>query len=476
MTTFINAVLNTPTYSETTNGMAQLDSSMSAIVDLFFAIGASRGKDVSVLFEKALQENAEVALRILQWSRDARGGAGERKIFRDLLVFLEANYPDYIRETRLLLNVPVLGRWDDLLVFQTAEMKARAYALIRDALNGANGLCAKWMPRQGDIAIELRSFLGLSPKDYRKLLVRLTNVVETPMCAREFESIDFSKIPSLALSRYTKAFAKKTPETFAAYKESLTKGKTKINAGAVYPYDVIKQLNASADTVIADQMWKALPNYMTDANVLPLVDVSGSMICSVGGNPNLTCLDVAVSLGLYCSDKNTGVFKDLMLTFSAKPKFVHLNGTLSQKIRQMIDTADWAMNTDLEAALIKILDVAKKNKVSQEEMPKILLILSDMQFDAATRGYSLYDKKNINPTSYEMARALYIEAGYTMPNVVYWNLNAHSGAPVSFIENGTALISGFSPSIMKSVLAADQTKLSPLGIVLETVMVDKYAL
>ena len=472
MVTFAQAAKNTVTEARTWNGMKAQTSTLRETVDLFFKIGASRGKDITAQFERAYQEDPNVALRIAQWVRDVRGGAGERKLFRDVLLHLETYHQDALLDTKILNNVAEIGRFDDLLVFQTPQVRERAFTLIAMALSAGNGLAAKWMPRKGPVAAELREFLQLSPKQYRKLLVRLTNVVETQMCAREFDAINFSHVPSLAMSRYTKAFAKRAPEAFTAYKEALKKGDpkvAKINAGAVYPYDIIKNLRYSRDTTIADAQWEALPDYMTDANVLPLVDVSGSMTCPAGGygsKATFSCLDVAVSLGLYCADKNKGAFKDMFLTFSAKSKIVQLKGTLSQKQAQMEDS-EWGMNTDLHSAFNEILRVATTHRVAEADMPKILLILSDMQFDSCMK----YDNSAI-----EMIRRKYEEAGYQVPNIVFWNLNAADNVPVSFNEKGVALVSGFSPSIMKAVLGADLDSMTPEAIMLKTVMSDRYAL
>jgi hypothetical protein len=194
----------------------------------------------------------------------------------------------------------------------------------------------------------------MSPKRWRKTLVGLTNVVETTMCNREFEAINFNHVPSLAMSRYTKAFAKRAPEQFGAWKEALKKGDpkvAKVNAGAVYPYDIIKTVRYG-DSAVADAQWDALPNFIGDSNVLPLVDVSGSMTCPAGGRNQkgvtTTCLDVAVSLGLYCASKNTGAFKDLFLTFSTTPQFVSLKGSLSQRYNAM-SRSNWSMSTNLQA-------------------------------------------------------------------------------------------------------------------------------
>jgi hypothetical protein len=467
MTTFASAVRGTPVRTTTTNGMAAYTSTNRANTDLFGQLGASRGKDITNLFAQALAENPEYAIRIALWGRDIRGGAGERKLFRDILLQLEKSNPRYLLETNLLNRVPELGRFDDLLIFTNPEVKFLAFSIIRNALESKNGLAAKWMPRKGATAVELRKFLGWSPKFYRKTLVSLTNVVETQMCAREFERINFSHVPSLAMSRYTKAFAKQAPIAFTTFKEKLVKGdKTvKVNAAAVYPYDIIKNLRSSRDTQLVDAQWNALPNFIGDANVLPLVDVSGSMTCSAGGSSAITCLDVAISLGLYCSGKNTGKFKDVFLTFSTSTEFVTVRGSLSERYNTMA-RSNWDMSTNLELALKKILTMAVSNGVPQSEMPGALLIMSDMQFNAAIRSPSA--------TAIEMIRNDYIRAGYTPPAVIFWNINASGNSPVKYDTTGTALISGFSPAIMKSVLSADLKNMTPEGVMLKTIMADKY--
>lgn len=466
--TFKNAVLNTTTEARTANGMKALQSTLNHNVDLFFKIGASRGKNITQEFERAYHEDRETALRILQWARDARGGAGERELYRQVLKFLEKNYRHELLDTKILDNVAELGRWDDLLIFEDREVNEKAFGLIRAALESGNGLAAKWMPRKGITAIKLRDALGWSPKFYRKRLVELTKVVESQMCAKDWNDINFSHVPSLAMSRYSKAFGRNAPEHFTTYKAALQKGEAgvKVNAGAVYPYDITKNV-MRGDAALADEQWKALPNYIGDSMVMPIVDVSGSMTWTTFKGTTLTPLDVAVSLGLYCSDKNTGPFKDLFLTFSEKPKFVHVKGTISQKVRQMTSSDGWGMNTNLHAAFDEILKVAVANKVDPKDMPRMLLIMSDMQFDQCTR----YDDSAL-----KMIQRKYTDAGYTVPVIAFWNLNASDNVPVRFDERGTALISGFSPAIMKSVLSADFDNITPVGIMNKTIGVDRYAI
>jgi hypothetical protein len=334
---------------------------------------------------------------------------------------------------------------------------------------------AKWMPRKGPVAAKLRAFMEMSPKQYRKTLVELTNVVETQMCANEWETIDFGKLPSVASARYQKAFWKRNEQGYKSYIASLQKGEAKINAGAIYPYDVTKSLQRGNADVAVEQ-WKALPNYMegSEDRILPVVDTSGSMGSSAGGNPNVSCMDVSVSLGLYISERNAGAFKDAFVTFSAEPKLQILKGNLRDRFAQL-QRAEWGYNTDLVKVFDLILDQATKHSVSESEMPTKILILSDMEFDSATRSNGWGSKVTTpwNPTAQEMIEQKYADAGYKMPAIVYWNIQSRgNNIPVAFDKTGTALISGFSPSILKSVVKGDIT--SPQGIMDETIMSPRY--
>jgi len=469
MNAFVTAVANQE--ARTANGMKARKSTAKACVDLFYNIGASRGKNITGDFTAAYVENADVALRIAQWARDVRGGAGERQLFRDILVHLEKRDPD--AALALLRKVPEVGRWDDIFVFTDPDLKSAAYTMLGDALRAGNGLAAKWTPRKGKVAAEIRAFFGMTPKQYRKSLVALTKVVETQMCANDWDNINFSHVPSVAARQYKKAFNRHTP-LFAEYVAKLVSGdKTvKVNASAIFPHDVIKGIAHShvkfdkteTDHVIAQ--WEALPNYVGDASIMPIVDVSGSMTCPAGKNTNVRCLDVAVGLGLYLADKNKGVFKDTFLTFSDKPQLVTLKGNIVDKLVQM-SKSDWEMSTNLHAAMDKILSVAVKGNVPASDMPKMLLILSDMQFNQCAR----YDD-----SAMEMIERKFEAAGYSIPQIVFWNLNSSDNVPVKADKSGAALVSGFSPSIMTSLLAADLDQFTPEGIMLKTVMSDRYKL
>tara|TARA_R100001594_G_scaffold22321_4_gene43261 strand:+ start:22402 stop:23835 length:1434 start_codon:yes stop_codon:yes gene_type:complete len=461
--------------TKTQNGMTTNSSSLNHCVNLFFQIGAMRGMDKKRLFakvSKAFNEDPLTTIKIIFWARDVRGGAGERQIFRDCLSWLCDNRKEVLNNNIHLISE--YGRWDDVLTLVGSQnCWYSALDLIKTALENKDGLCAKWMPRKGDKANIIRRYLKLSPKKYRKLLVKLTNVVETKMCAKDWKSIEYSKLPSLASSRYQRAFMKNDEIRYEEYKDSLLDGKTKINASAVYPYDIIKSIKHGGEKVVAQAQWESLPNYMEGISerVLPVVDVSGSMETPAGNNGNVTCMDVSTSLGMYISERNEGVFKNAFITFSSKPQLQLLEGSLTDKLNQL-ERADWGMNTDLQSTFKLILNQAVKHNVPVSEMPTKVLILSDMEFDQAI-SENWDDVSEWNPTAQEMIKGMYEEAGYEMPGIVYWNIQSRQdNVPTRFDEMGTALVSGFSPSIMKTILSCEE--LTPYKMMIETIGSTRY--
>lgn len=480
MSTLLRALQTNDSLTE--NGMATNSTSLNFCVDLFFQIGAMRGQDKTRLinaFTKAFGENPLTAMRLLFWARDVRGGAGERKIFRDIIEYLANNRTEVLGKNLHLVSE--FGRWDDLLVLVGTPLETQALGLISEGLNAKNGLCAKWMPRPNvgnrekkRWANALRKYMGLSPKEYRKLLVDNSNTVEQLMCSREFALIDYSKLPSKAMSDYMKAFKKNDLSRFEAYLSSVEKGEVKINAGAVYPYDIIKNLK-QGNSRGADVQWSALPNYMENNNerVLPLVDVSGSMETAAGNNANVTCMDVAISLGLYISERNVGPFKDAFITFHESPSLEVVKGSLSERYRQMKDSK-WGGSTNLESAFKLILNKAVASKVAPEEMPTMMLILSDMEFNYATGG-NWSRSSSWNPTAQQMIEKMYSDAGYEMPKIVYWNIQSRGddNKPVQFDKNGTALVSGFSPALLTNLLAGKE--MTPLAMMMSVIDSERYA-
>ncbi len=458
----------------TENGMVTNSSSLNDCVNLFFQIGAMRGQDKNRLintFVKAYEENALTAMKILFWARDIRGGAGERQIFKDIITYLATSRTDVMRKNLSLISE--YGRWDDLLSLIGTPLENDALSLIQTALTEGNGLVAKWLPRPNvnnrekkRQASVLRKFLKLTPGLYRKMLAELSTTVEQLMCANEFGKINYSHVPSRAMSDYMRAFGKRDGERFTSFIESVKKGDVKINAGAVYPYDIVKNLKYG-DTNGADAQWNSLPNYLENNNeqFLPVVDVSGSMTCSAGNNPNVTCMDVAISLGLYISERNVGAFKDSFITFSDRPKLQVLSGSLSERFRQL-SRADWEMSTNIERVFTTILDSAVSNNVPQSEMPTMVIILSDMEFNQGTSD-------NWDKTAQEVFESKYADAGYKIPKIVYWNIHARNeNFPVQFNKEGVALVSGFNPSLLTSVLSGKD--LTPYSMMMEVISSERY--
>ena len=465
MNTFASA-LQRPQKTTTTNGMAALDKTGSKVLDFFYQAAARRGNSILGLFTAAYQEDKELALRAAMWLRDVRGGAGERAAYREILTFLEQTSPE---DAVILANkTPEVGRWDDLLVFNTDRMKSYVVNMVKAALAAGNGLCAKWMPRKGATAADLRARLGLTPKTYRKTLVNLSTTVETQMCARDWAGINFSHVPSQAFSIYKNAFHRRQPARFEKFLADVLAKKegVKVNASAIFPHDILSSLNSRNIAAVTAQ-WDALPNYTGKKPILPVVDVSGSMSCPAGSGSSVTCMQVAIALGLYLADKQKNAFEGIVATFSNRPVLYKLKGSIVEKMTQ-ISRSQWDMNTNIQALAVAIVNFGRDNKIADKDMPETVLILSDMQFDAAVQG---------KETAQEMFQRTFLEGGYSVPQIIYWNLNGRYGnAPVAESKFNTALISGFSPSVLTAVMEGDSKELNPYQIMLKKLMSPRYNL
>lgn len=469
MSTFKKAIAKHNNIGLTNNGAITYKSSANSLVDLFFLVGASRGKNITPVFEAAYTQNPEIATRIMLHARDIRQGSGERQLFRDYLVWLEQNDFNILMQIIESGLISELGRFDDYLVLTHTVALEAAFGKIAEALSDPNriGLAAKWMPRQGAMAGKLANYFRLSARNWRKQIVASSNTVEQQMCAKKWSEINFNHVPSLASARYKKAFAKNTPETYKAYMESLVKkdGSAKVNAGAVYPYDIFRSLDHynTQNDVVSQAQWDALPNWLVeDQGIIPIADVSGSMGTAVPGT-SIRMIDVAVSLAAYVALKQEGPFNRVMYKFSSNATLMELKGHSLRQIQKEILGDHYMGSTDLQSAFSNLLSFAIKNRIPQEDMPKILLIISDMEFNQTCDGTD-------NFTAIERK---YAASGYTRPNIVFWNLNGRSGnSPVTFDERGTALVSGFSPSIMKNIVS--NKSVTPESMMLQTVMNPRY--
>lgn len=448
----------------TENGMPTHSTSGMSLVDMFFKMGGSRNLSESALVEmfvKALGESKSHALKMIFYNRDIREGQGERKSFRIFWKYLCHNYPDIARNN--IENVPFFGRWDDLLESLKSPIGKEVADYILFALKSGDKLCAKWMPRENKslkkFALLLMNFWEMSPKDYRQLLAGNTQVVENLMCENKWGEIKYEQVPSIAIKKYRKAWYRHDEERYQNWLNSLEKGESKINAGAIFPHDIVKPLltysTEKNEKVQLQEQWKRLPDYVGELDFIPVCDVSGSM----SGLP----MEVCISLGLYLSERNKSRFKNHVITFSQSPKLILLKGlTLYDRIMELV-RINWVMNTNLEAVFKLILFQAREWNLPQTEMPEYLIIMSDMQFDSCVTNYS--------DTAFEMISSVYSEAGYEMPRIIFWNLRTSSGVPVKFDQKGTALVSGFSPSVMMSLLSGE---MNPLRIMFNTLNKERY--
>ncbi len=484
----IDAAQSNDTFTE--NGALTNSTSGSGLLDFFFTAGAMRTADdqrIIQKFRKALGDNPLLAMKTLFWLRDIRSGAGERRVFRVICTWLANENPEYLQKN--LVHVANFGRFDDLVHIYsnttTKRIKDEIIKILYSSLLDRNALCAKWMPRKGRVATALRKDIAsymengqrLTPKIYRIWISSLSSTVEQQMCSKKWDEINFNTTPSVALSRYKKAFHKHSSERFTAWVESLKKndGTAKINAGAVYPYDIIHSLNNSsyaAEKNMCNEQWKALPNYLADSTVkfLPVVDVSGSMDCPAGKNSSVTCMDVAISLGLYISERNQSIFKDAFVTFSSNPTMEYIKGSNLQSRYDQLARAHWSMSTNIIGVFELLLNAAKRNLLTQDDMPTTILILSDMEFDNCAGGP--YDSIR-NTTAYNKLGQMYADSGYFIPNIVFWNIQSRQeNVPVKVNDIGVALVSGFSPSILTSLLKGT---LNPMQIFLNTIEKEIYS-
>ena len=479
MNRFINAMGN-GNMSYTENGALTFKSTKSAIVDFFFHGAALRNEKninrINDLFLSAFTEDPTTALRILFYITDIRGGQGERRIFRTILQKLAMNEPEWVSKNLHL--IPEYGRWDDLFVLLNTNIANSVINFIKKQLledltnyhkSKSVSLLAKWMPSENAsskttklLAKDIMNLLGYTPRNYRKVLSMLReaiNVVECKLSAKELYKIDYSKVPSNASLKYKNAFMKKDTERYRAYIESVRKGEVKINTSTLYPYDLIHKLFTYNYDNTIDTMWNNLPDYVDNLCGLVVADTSGSMTCC-----NNKPLEVSISLAMYIAERNKNeAWKDYFITFSSVPRLQKIEGnTLLEKIRS-VNLGDIA-TTDLQAVFNLILDRANNYKVPQEDMPKILLIVSDMEFNQACRSNTL--------TNFEVAKLQYRAAGYEMPTVVFWNVaSRNNNSPVTIDETGAILISGCSPVTLKYAL---DSCACPMDMVYNVTESDRY--
>lgn len=437
--------------TRTDNGCLTNSTTLNDCLDYFAIVGT---QDVWLdYFDCAYKENPIVALRILFWSRNCRGGAGRRKHFQNVMSYLQETRPDVF--SKLVDLIPEYGYWKDVFTLHITE---EVLELIKTNLLADNqsSLCAKYMPRKGAWFNALRTYMGLTPKELRKLLVERTKVVEQQMCAKQWSEIEYAHVPSKAGMMYSNAFRRHDGERYSKFIDDVNNGVAKVNASVLYPHELFRAYEMrSIRTDAIKAFWDNLPNYMTNTNkrILPVCDTSGSMY-SNGRMP----LYVSVGLGCYISERNKGIFENQFITFSENPIVQRLQGDIIDRF-EMLKAAKWGYNTDLYKVFERILTIATENNLSPNEMPTTILIISDMQFDMGVK---------INKTMYENVKELYHESGYDLPEIIFWNVvGDKNNYPATKYDYKVGLVSGYSPSILKSILKGEV--ISPIELMLETV-------
>ena len=484
-------------YTRTLNGAKTHGSTGDACLDFFAVAGGMRYRrpaDQINLFERAYIEAPELAMKLLFHLRDIRGGMGERKLFRTLLRHVARIWPESARK-----NVPYIaefGRWDDLLCLLGTPAQREAVQAIKVQLaedeaalkrreagdEGAHiSLLAKWLPsdntsspRTRKAAACLIRALGMEQREYRRLVTALRariGLTERQLTAKKPEKVNYEAVPAQAMLKYRSAFERNDGERFSEYLLGVCEGEKKLNAGTLFPYEVLRPFfegeywgrgNAKGTDAL-EVLWDHLPGAVGNVNAISVVDTSGSMYCNRG--PLMPAL-ISQAMGLYCAERCEGVFQNHMITFESTPHLVEVHGaTLRDKLKY-IGSLPWGWSTNLEAVFDLILNTAVKYRAKQAEMPQVLYIFSDMEFNCAMR--------NADKTVYENARERFERAGYQMPAVVFHNVNSwQMQTPVTAHTRGTALTSGASTHALGHKFDGNVT---PMEHMLRVLNGERYAM
>ncbi len=449
------------TYTE--NGALTYVSTQSECLDLFATIGALRNasdEDIITRFIRAYAEDADLAMKMLFFARDIRGGLGERRTFKVILKYLASAEPESVKKN--IENVAEYGRYDDLMALLGTPVEKEVMAYIEKTLkadieelaeNGENAnvsLLAKWLPSVNTSnketvrnAKKIAKALEMSDAKYRKTISMLRaqiKIIENNLRMKDY-SFDYAKQPSKALFKYRQAFIRNDWERYQSFINKAESDPAVLHTGTLTPYDVIapvirREQITEDERRVMNATWNALPNFAGSENALVVVDGSGSMYWGYNTLPAA----VAQSLGIYFAERNTGAFRNHFITFSTNPRLIEIKGRdIVEKVRYCMEFNE-CNNTDIEKTFKLMLKTAVENKLSQADIPEKLYIISDMEFDSCAG--------NAEATNFEHAKATYAKYGFKLPQIVFWNVNGRSKQqPVKMNEQGVALVSGCSPQI-----------------------------
>lgn len=451
-----------------TKGSEYYASTYDSNLDVFTMLSRyTSPKEIIRLFNNALNENEDLALANLLYILDIRNGKGERRIFKTIFKDLCINNP--LCALRILPLISELGRYDYILVGIDTPINDQVISLIKlhlekDLQADEPSLLAKWLPSHRThnsnnlTAKKIMSALNMTEKEYRKTLSKLRsklNIVEKNLTDKAYDKIDFSKIPTKAMIKYTSAYKNRMTEKYSEYKNQVKTRKNKINTEGLFAYEIIKNIlwGVQCDDELYDLMWNNQKDILKGCNnnVLVMADTSGSMTC-YDGIPYATSLGLAI----YTAERNKGIFKNHFITFSDKPYLCEIKGkTIKEKINNI---PCFIANTNIDKAFELILETAKKSRLKQEEIPSHLLIISDMEFDQG-----IYSKTGTNFDGWKQS---FMNEGYKLPIVIFWNVAGLTyGVPTTKFDNDVAMISGFSTNILKNILTLENY--NPINVMLE---------
>jgi len=462
-------------------------------------------------FKNALIENDEIALANLLYTLDIRNGKGERALFKSYFyTLIEMNKDCAIQ---ILPYIPELGRWDYVFEGIGTEIEENVYELIRAYLmmdiknyneNKPVSLLAKWLPsikthnKKNYFAVKLAKKLNLTEKEYRKILSKLRdslNIVEKHITNKEYEKIEYISVPSKAMVKYKNLFFTKDEVRFKEFIEELKDSKKAkydnlfmndfakmyldnlMKIGINYFYErtikeacrllfnnfFLKDLEENSQILLQNfkneknlinTMWKKQSKIEFDKNVLVIADTSGSM----EGTP----FETAISLAIYISQNNKSEeWRNKFIIFSSD--CIEYSYDKDAEFTDIIDNIPLiAENTNIDKVFKKILnDSIEKNLPQLDEV----IIISDMEFDM------VQDKKDMS--NFKHWKSEFAKYNYELPKIIFWNVARNvESFPVTKLDYGTCLVSGYSKNILKSII--DIENFDPIDIMLKTLEKKNY--
>lgn len=480
---FADAMKAQGAFTRTENGAVALNTTGSKLLDFYATAGSLRGADkqrICRLFADAYKEDALFATKIAYYVRDIRGGLGERETFRTIIKYMAEYHPEALRPNLDLIGV--YGRYDDLYALVGTPLEDEMWQTMKtqfeedmDNLKNdkAVSLLAKWIKTADASSEKTRKLgiltahkLGYSVYDFKRMvraLRRKIGVIESLMSAGRWDEIEYSEVPSRAMMIYRNAFARHDEDRYSKFIDKAVKGEEKINSSTLYPYDLIEKLlffgwgaRIKNDKTVEAQ-WRQLPDYVEKGtNALVIADTSGSM----SGRP----MNSALGLAVYFAERNTGAYHNMWMSFSTNPHIHELKGeTLAQKLSS-IDMTDWSGSTSLKKAFDLVLKIAIDNDVPQDEMPKALIVISDMEIDyCGDRDWTFYD---------QMAQKFRVH-GYELPSVIFWNVDSrHDTFHADSKRKGVQLVSGQSASTFKNLMSC--VGMTPVEAMMKTINSERY--